>query len=519
MQGREDDIGIQQALARRHAEERSLVAPAAALVDLHPQHLVAAREQAVANARSRRQRDLALRRAPAGEHGDRQRRCSQALRHAQPPGAGGLGVVVLVVVGVVVVGVVVVGVLVVFEASTPTESFTSEPLRTRWPEGGLCLSTTPTWDSCSVCCSTALGVRPALPSVAAACVSESPTRLGTATRLVACASVRLTFAPERTDVPGRGDCESTVSAVSLDTWCVSLPTASPAFLSAASAALRDSPRTSGTRTGAGPLETFTSTTLPACSSVPAGGSVPITRPALIVELGCELLLGMKPATFSRARACVADSPSTEGSATMPGPVEITILTCPACLSVRPARGDWLETSPLGTVALEASEGTGVSPARLSVVMALCSERPVTRGTRTRAAGESSSASATPAPASSASRTPKITQRRRLLVPSSSPLGLPSCEASSRAPAPAGCAGAGRASNAPVACAAPEPEPDAPAATTAPVEAGSAARSCWSTAMNSSASVKRCAGSFASARSTTASRLAGTAGLSSLGGRG
>src|SRR5438067_444593 len=395
MQGREDDIGIQQALARRHAEERSLVAPAAALVDLHPQHLVAAREQAVANARSRRQRDLALRRAPAGEHGDRQRRCSQALRHAQPPGAGGLGVVVLVVVGVVVVGVVVVGVLVVFEASTPTDSFTSEPLRTRWPEGGFCLSTRPTWDSCSVCCST----------------------------------------------------------------------------------------------------------------------------ALIVELGCELLLGMKPATFSRARACDADSPSTEGSATMPGPVEITILTCPACLSVRPARGDWLETSPLGTVALEASEGTGVSPARLSVVMALCSERPVTRGTRTRAAGESSSASATPAPASSASRTPKITQRRRLLVPSSSPLGLPSCEASSRAPAPAGCAGAGRASNAPVACAAPEPEPDAPAATTAPVEAGSAARSCWSTAMNSSASVKRCAGSFASARSTTASRLAGTAGLSSLGGRG
>src|SRR5207237_339701 len=239
-----------------------------------PPRLVAPAEQAVAHARARRQRDLALRRAPAGEHGGRQRRCSQALRHAQPPGPGGLGVVVLVVVGVVVVGVVVVGVVCVFEASTPTESFTSEPLRTRRPEAGLCVSTSPTWDSCSVFCCTALGVTPAL---------------------------------------------------------------------------RDSPRRSGTRTGAGPLETFTSTTLPACSSVPAGGSVPITRPALIVGLGCELVLGMKPAAFSRARACVADSPSTEGSAAMPGPVEITILTCPPCSSLRPARADWLDTSPLGTV--------------------------------------------------------------------------------------------------------------------------------------------------------------------------
>jgi len=88
----------------------------------------------------------------------------------------------------------------------------------------------------------------------------------------------------------------------LTAFCVTVPTTSPALVSVASAARCDWPTTSGTFTTSGPLETSTATVLPSCSSVPAGGFVPITLPAATVVLGCILVVGLKPALRSLATA-------------------------------------------------------------------------------------------------------------------------------------------------------------------------------------------------------------------------
>ncbi len=71
--------------------------------------------------------------------------------------------------------------------------------------------------------------------------------------------------PAFTEVPGAGDCERTVPGFSVvEARLVTVPTTSPAFVSVASAADWDWPITSGTLTGAGPLETSTVTGLPSC---------------------------------------------------------------------------------------------------------------------------------------------------------------------------------------------------------------------------------------------------------------
>ena len=82
---------------------------------------------------------------------------------------------------------------------------------------------------------------------------------------------------------------------------MTVPTDRPALESVASAAACDWPTTSGTVTVAGPLETSTTTWLPSCVSVPAGGFVPITRPAATVLLFCERVVGLKPALRSLSR--------------------------------------------------------------------------------------------------------------------------------------------------------------------------------------------------------------------------
>src|SRR5207302_111477 len=105
--------------------------------------------------------------------------------------------------------------------------------------------------------------RPAPPPRAAALASPWPTTAGTVTRFGACATVRLTLAPLASELPPWGDCASTLPAFALEDTCeLTLPTSSPALVSAASAAVWDSPTTSGTRTIAGPLDTSTVTALP-----------------------------------------------------------------------------------------------------------------------------------------------------------------------------------------------------------------------------------------------------------------
>src|SRR5260370_33084064 len=126
--------------------------------------------------------------------------------------------------------------------------------------------------TCALPISTELtfGLKPAWPSVTRASVWLCPTTFGTAISFGACATVRLTLLSALTDVPPLGDCASTVpSGCDADVRLVTAPSCRPALVSVASAADCDWPTTSGTLTGAGPLETGTTTGLPGRASVPA----------------------------------------------------------------------------------------------------------------------------------------------------------------------------------------------------------------------------------------------------------
>src|SRR5438445_7624559 len=102
--------------------------------------------------------------------------------------------------------------------------------------------------------------------------------------------MRPTLLPLGSDTPPCGDCASTLPGVCCaDTRDEIAPTSRPTLVSAASAAVCDSPSTSGTRTCVGPLETSSVTALPTSATVPAGGSVPITRPCAIDALGCDFV--------------------------------------------------------------------------------------------------------------------------------------------------------------------------------------------------------------------------------------
>ena len=108
---------------------------------------------------------------------------------------------------------------------------------------------------------------------------------------------------------------------------MTVPLASPASEIAAWAEDRLSPVTSGTVISAGPLETSTVTVLPWRSTVPAGGSVPITTPGGHRRAGRVVDLGDEAGAVQRGRSLrSACSPWTSGRATLAGPPETTILT-------------------------------------------------------------------------------------------------------------------------------------------------------------------------------------------------
>jgi hypothetical protein len=164
--------------------------------------------------------------------------------------------------------------------------------------------------------------------------------------------------------------------------------------------------------GAGPLETNTVTGLPTCTIVPAAGSVLITRPAATVELACELVAGLNPAARRCASACEAGSPSTLTRGMLAGPPEITTFTRAPLATRDPGGGLSRTTRPAGTVALGASEGIGVRPARLRIAPAACSVCPVTSGTVTFEAGERSSRASTAATTTSAASSTSSQRLRR-----------------------------------------------------------------------------------------------------------
>src|SRR6185437_14566268 len=175
----------------------------------------------------------------------------------------------------------------------------------------------------------------------------------------------------------------------------------------------DWPVTSGTETGAGPLETSTSTPLPSCSTVPAGGFVPITFPAATVVLACLVTRGLKPALRSFFSASASLSPSTSVTGALAGPPDTTRFTREPRSTRLLASGDWLITTPVGTVELDCSCGTGFSPARRRIASAVCSLCPVTSGTLTLPAPPPSSSTRTATMASAASVPPTHHNQRRL----------------------------------------------------------------------------------------------------------
>ena len=184
------------------------------------------------------------------------------------------------------VGVVVVGV--VEPPETPTKSLTVLPLAKWLPPLGLWRSTLPTSEDSPVTTEETWELRPARSRASSADSSLRPTTVGTATFLAfgASATTRLTFVLARTSVPALGSWLRTLPGDwEEDGWRVTVPLARLAFAIAACAEARLSSTRSGTVMSAGPLETSTVTVLPWRSTVPAGGSVPITTPAGTVATG------------------------------------------------------------------------------------------------------------------------------------------------------------------------------------------------------------------------------------------
>ena len=170
--------------------------------------------------------------------------------------------------------------------------------------------------------------------------------------------------------------------------------------------------TSGTRTGAGPVETINVTALPCCTSVPAGGSVAITTPVGTLPLDWLVMVGWKPAFRSLAAAVVAFSPTRSLRATLAGPPETMMLAAEPLSTVVPAGGVWLITRPVGTLVLEASLGTGSRPELLRLAPAACSLLPTTSGTVTVCFEPVSRIAATAPPAIRSASNPHSSARRR-----------------------------------------------------------------------------------------------------------
>ena len=206
---------------------------------------------------------------------------------------------------------------------------------------------------------TVLTVKPAFSSASVAATSVLSATPGTATSFGACATTRFTFPPVGSVAGAAGDCERTVSGVWLaETWSVIAPSARPAVVRFASASFCVWPVTSGTCTWAGPLETNTVTGLPTCTTIPADGSVEITCPCATFALDCSCVFGLKPTLRSSLSAAEVVSPSTAGSAAVPGPAETRMLTRAPFPTSLPLDGVALTTTPLGTVALAVLAATG-----------------------------------------------------------------------------------------------------------------------------------------------------------------
>ena len=224
---------------------------------------------------------------------------------------------------------------------------------------------------------------PVIAEVATACVS--PMTFGTETCAGPLEITRLTAEPTLTLVPAAGFSLITLPAatVLLDRWVI-VPTTKPALVMAEVAAAWVSPITFGTATCAGPVDITRLTAEPIFTLVPAVGFSLMTSPAATVLLDCWVMAPTTkptPVMAEVATACV--SPMRFGTDTCAGPVEITRFTAEPTLTLVPAAGFSLITSPEGTVLLDAVVTVPSSkPPPLSAVVAAACVSPTTFGTDT-----------------------------------------------------------------------------------------------------------------------------------------
>src|SRR5579872_4271173 len=98
----------------------------------------------------------------------------------------------------------------------------------------------------------------------------------------------------------------------------------------------------------GPEEIVRFTAEPSAADAPAVGLWLITSPGGTVVLAALMTLPrMRPAPVSALPAAACVSPTTSGTVTIGGPVEITRFTAVAAGTSTPAPGLWLITSPEG----------------------------------------------------------------------------------------------------------------------------------------------------------------------------
>jgi hypothetical protein len=231
--------------------------------------------------------------------------------------------------------------------------FTAELTFTLVPAAGLSLITLPDATVLLDAVATVPTTKPAplIAVEAAACVS--PTTFGTATLAGPVETTRFTAEPTFTLVPAVGLSLITLPfATVLLAALVTVPTTKPAPVMAVEAAACVSPTTFGTTAVAGPLETTRLTAEPIFTPVPATGDSLMTSPDATAPLDAVVTVpNSKPTPVMAVVATACVSPTTLGTDTCAGPVEITRFTAEPTFTLVPAVGLSLITLPLATVLL------------------------------------------------------------------------------------------------------------------------------------------------------------------------
>jgi hypothetical protein len=263
--------------------------------------------------------------------------------------------------------------------------FTADPIFTPVPATGLSLTTSP---EVTVLLDAVVTVPSAKPTpviaeVATACVS--PTTFGTETCAGPVDTTIFTEEPTLTLVAAVGlSLMTSPEATVLLEAVVTVPSTNPAPVMAVVAAACVSPTTFGTDTFAGPLETTMFTAEPTFTLVPAVGLSLITFPAATVLLVALVTVpSTRPAPLIAMVAAACVSPTTFGTDTCAGPLEITRFTAEPILTPVPAVGLWLITLPEATVLLDAVVTVpSTKPTPLIAVVATACVSPTTFGTET-----------------------------------------------------------------------------------------------------------------------------------------